>query len=398
MMQLFDYERASRLMEESGIDVTLASSKHGVGYLSDYWHPVSDDYYVLWDTTATHKTLVGLPAEESRGAFVVAGASEATTIALFDPWIKDRRYWGPGYYIQTWNNPLDPNPDPGDPMETAADALREKGLAGATIGIESRYLGVKYASRLQELLPQARLVDAEAVLWGLRMVKSDEEIRRLREACVRTGKAWLDTVHAAQEGMTEGELQRVFAQKCLAEGLEYERAYVIFGPAGLSLINGSPPSRGNRLKRGQFIRIDAQGKFEGYICNLSRIVGFGEVTAGMRRAHSIERGLVERMMPELKPGVKASRVREIELSLYEETGYPPVVPYTGHGVGRVVHEPPYLALNDHTVLQPNMIVTLEPTICYSEGGDIFVSIEDQFLITQDGAEWMTESASMDLYV
>lgn len=397
-MQLFDYDRASTLMNDSGIDVILASSKHGVGYLSDYWHPVSDDYYVLWDVSATHKTLVGLPAEESRGAFIVAGASEATTIGLFDPWIEDRRYWGPGYYIQTWEDPLDPNPDPGDPMKTVADALTEKGLGQAVIGIEERYLGVKYANRLQELLPRATLVDAEKVLWSLRMIKSAEEIRRLREACVLTGKAWLDTIHAAREGMTEQELQRQFAQTCLAQGLDYERAYVIFGPSGLTLANGSPPSRDNQLKSGQFIRIDAQGKYEGYICNLSRIVAFGDVSASMERAHEIERELVERMIPELKPGVKASRIREIELGLYESTGYPPVVPYTGHGVGRVVHEPPYLALNDHTVLQPGMVVTLEPTICFSEGGDIFVSIEDQFLITEDGAEWQTRSAPLDLHV
>ncbi len=397
-MQLFEYEQASALMRESRIDVILASSKHGVGYLSDYWHPASDDYYVLWDTTATHKTLVGLPAESSRGPFIVAGASEATTIALFDPWIKDRRYWGPGYYIQTWDNPLDRDPDPGDPMRVAADALREKGLAKATIGIEERYLGVKYANRLQELLPSARLVDVENVLLDLRVIKSDEEIRRHREACRRTGKAWLDTVHAAEEGMTEQEMQRIFAQACISEGLEYERGYVIFGPAGLDLINGSPPSLGNRLKRGQFIRIDAQGKYQGYICNLSRIVGFGDVSTGMERVHAIERRLVERMIPELRPGVKASRIREIELELYEESGYVPVVPYTGHGVGRVVHEPPYLALNDHTILQPNMVVTLEPTVCYSEGGNIFISIEDQFVITEDGVEWQTESAPMDLYV
>ena len=73
-MQLFEYEHAAALMKEREIDVILASSKHGVGYLSDYRLPVSDEYYVLWDTTATHKTLVGLPAEESRGPFIAAGA------------------------------------------------------------------------------------------------------------------------------------------------------------------------------------------------------------------------------------------------------------------------------------------------------------------------------------
>jgi Xaa-Pro aminopeptidase len=86
------------------------------------------------------------------------------------------------------------------------------------------------------------------------------------------------------------------------------------------------------------------------------------------------------------------------IRVHDDIGYQPVIPYTGHGVGRVVHEPPYLSLNDHTVLQPNMVETLEPTICYSEGRDIFISIEDQFLITNDGIEWLTEAAPMDLYV
>jgi Xaa-Pro dipeptidase len=397
-MQLFDYERATQLMRTAGIDLVLASTKHNVGYLSDYWHPVSDDYYLLWDTTATHKTLVGLPTQESRDAFLVAGASEATAVALMDPWIDDRRFWGPGYYIQTWPEPLATNPDPGDPMDVVAEAIKEKLLDRATIAVEERYLGVRYARRLQELLPDAKLVDAEAVLWQLRMVKCDEELRRLRVACERTCKVWLSTVRAAEEGMTEIDMQRDFARRCLLDGIECERAYVIFGPAGLQLVNGSPPPRGVPLERGMFIRIDAQGKFEGYVANLSRIVGFGEVSAGMAAAHAIERNLVEAMIPALKPGVACSKVRETELALYPATNYPPVVPYTGHGVGRVVHEPPYFALNDHTRLAPNMVVTLEPTICHSDGGDIFVSIEDQFVITPEGSEWLTREAPLDLYV
>ena len=53
---------------------------------------------------------------------------------------------------------------------------------------------------------------------------------------------------------------------------------------------------------------------------------------------------------------------------------------------------------DHAVLRPGMVVTLEPTICFSERGDIFVSIEDQFLVTESGAEWLTRDAPLDLYV
>jgi Xaa-Pro aminopeptidase len=45
-----------------------------------------------------------------------------------------------------------------------------------------------------------------------------------------------------------------------------------------------------------------------------------------------------------------------------------------------------------------MVVTLEPTVSYAGDGDIFVSIEDQFLITEDGSEWLTTEAPLELYL
>ena len=167
-MKLFDQERASNLMEAAGVDCLLATSKHNVAYLSDYWHAVSDDYYVLWDTSVTHKTFCGVPADPAKEAFLVAGASETTTLEREDPWIKDRRYWGPGYYIQTWGVA---KPEPGDPTAVVADALIEKGLSSGTIAVERRYLGVSYFDQLVERLPNARFVDAEEIIWKLRKIK-----------------------------------------------------------------------------------------------------------------------------------------------------------------------------------------------------------------------------------
>ncbi len=397
-MQLFDREKASWLMKQQGIDLLLASSKHGVGYLSDYWHPVSDDYYVLWAVEATHKTFVGLPGDLQSDAFLVAGASEQTTVSIMDPWIQDRRFWGPGYYIQTWDDPLNAETPPGDPMEVVAEAIESRGLESATVAIEKRFLGVKYVEALRSLLPRIQLVDAESLLWQLRMVKSDEEQQRLRESCRLTSAAWLATVRDATTGMTQPELQRVFVKHCMDNGLEYERAYVIFGPSGLNLINGSPASGDVRLEEGMFIRIDAQAKYRSYVCNLSRVVAHGPVNDAMAEAHELERRLIVDLIPELKPGVAVADIRRKELAMYEQIGQPPLVPYTGHGVGRVVHEPPYLATNDPTILEPGMSVTLEPHIMYSGDGDIFVGMEDHFLITENDAEWLTETAPMGLYM
>ena len=71
-MQLVDREKASELMKKQNIDLLLASTRPSVGYLSDYWHPVSDDYYLMWAVDATHKTVAGLPADTLSEPFLVA--------------------------------------------------------------------------------------------------------------------------------------------------------------------------------------------------------------------------------------------------------------------------------------------------------------------------------------
>ena len=79
---MVDREKASELMKKQNIDLLLASSRPSVGYLSDYWHPVSDDYYMLWAVDATHKTFAGLPSDTFSEPFLVAGASEKTTVDI----------------------------------------------------------------------------------------------------------------------------------------------------------------------------------------------------------------------------------------------------------------------------------------------------------------------------
>lgn len=394
-MKLFDSARASELMEAAGVDCIIASSKHNVAYLSDYWHMVSDDFYVLWDLSVTHKTFCGVPADPGKDAFIVAGASEKTTLERDNPWIKDRRYWGPGYYIQTWGGE---KPDPGDPTEEVAAALAERGLTNGTIAVERRYLGVGYFDQLVERLPNVKFVDAEDILWKLRKVKSAEEQRRLRVCCQQTAEVWLEVMHEAEAGVTELEMMHQFTAKFAGRGMEPERTYVIFGPAGLDLKNGSPVPSNNPLKEGQFIRIDVQGRYEGYVSNMSRVIGFGEVTPEMRSVQALVKDMVETLIPEVKPGMPVREIRRKELKLYEGTGFTPVVPYTGHGVGRVVHEPPYLMEDDATILEPGMSVTLEPTVNYQADGDIFISLEDQFIVTENGAEYLTKDAPLDLYV
>lgn len=392
--RLFDYARASARMDAAGVDVLLASSRPNVSYLAGYWHPVWDDYYLMWEPSVTHKTLVGLPKEEKKGAFLIAGAGELVSVQRSETWIEDRRYWGPGFYVQSWT---EPDPPPGDPMQIAADAVAERGLAEGCIAVELRYLGVSYYERLREYLPHARFTDAEPILWSLRMIKTAEEIRRVREACTRATRAWQRVMEQLHAGMTEMELQACFKREFPQQGVQYAGAYCLFGPSGVILKQGPFGPSNNPLKPGLFVRTDIQATYEGYYCDMSRVVGSGKLSAGMERAHELVRGILERLLAEVGPGMTGAQVRQLELNMYKGSGYGTVVPYTGHSVGRMVHEPPYLFAKDSTALAPGMVLNLEPTICYSDGGDIFVCLEDQVLITENGCENLTAGARVDLY-
>ena len=394
-MKLFDDARATALMASAGVDLLLASSRPNVGYLSDYWYAGADEFYMLWDLDVFHYSLAAVPRDPSRGAFLVLGSDEKTVAERNDPWIKERHYWGPGYYIRTWDRP---DPDPGDPMDTAAGVLRKKGLDRGVIAVEMRYLGARYLDRLRGHLPAARFVDAEPIFSALRIRKTPEEQRRLREAGERTAAVWHDVSARVRVGQTEIEIQAMFARSFAEHGMVFERAYVVTGPSGHWLINGTPLPTATPLLSGRFLRCDIQGRYEGYLSNMSRVMALGKCPPDMESAHEYVCRMMDVLASALRPGTPVARLRELEVKLNREFGGEPLVSYTGHGIGRIVHEAPYLYARDTTVLEPGMTLTLEPGVVFEGDGEINVCLEDEFLITADGAECLTQSARRDLYM
>jgi Xaa-Pro aminopeptidase len=394
-MRLFDPERATRLMLDHGVDLVLASSKASVGYLSDYWDDDTREDYAMWYPHVRYANLCGVPADPTATPFLVLSAHEKTSVEARECWIDDRRYWGPGFYVQQWTTP---RPDPGDPMQTVAEALRERGLARGCIAIERGHLAVEYFGRLMALLPHATWADASPILTSLRAVKSPDEIGRVREVCARTVRAWQAVIGELRPGVTELEIRWEIGEVFAAEHLGWDRGYVIFGPAGVHLQHGAPVPGHNALKAGQFVRVDIAGRFAGYLSDMSRVVGFGSVSAEMERAHATVRAILEELTAMIRPGVTGGDIRRRELELYAAAGVQPVVPYAAHSIGRTVHEAPYASDDDTTPLELGMVLALEPTVTFSHGGDFNICLEDDLLVTEAGCERLTGAASLDLYL
>jgi Xaa-Pro aminopeptidase len=89
--------------------------------------------------------------------------------------------------------------------------------------------------------------------------------------------------------------------------------------------------------------------------------------------------------------MKCSEVNQIVLDYIKQKGYGEYFSHgTGHGLGIEIHEEPYVSSRSNIILQPGMVITIEPGIYIPDLGG--VRIEDDVLVTENGSELLTKSS------
>jgi Xaa-Pro aminopeptidase len=379
----FDYALASAVMDERGVDVVLACSRANVGYLSGHvYHTAQGLPFLLEDGREWSLTFVGVPRDRDLQPFMTPVTGEEGLIQHVDPWIADRRFWGPpwAYVGQSSASTKAPN----DIAVAVADALRERGLGEGRIGLEFAAVPANRYVRLRELLPQAEFVDAAPIFWALRIKKTDAEIARLRHVAEVTDAALGDAYARLDREFTELDFERSLATGLASRGVAYGWCSIAYGPKGATLIQ--PTER--RPAVGEIVRIDVVGIYQGYYSDISRVAAFGAMPdADAQRAHAAILEANSRLRQEAGPGVRCGDLHRLTCEILEARGYRLLAPYAGHGIGRDVHEPPFLGPGDETLLEPGMVLDLEPTMRVVGVGS--VNIEDMVLITDSGCEPLT---------
>lgn len=372
-------------MERYGLDVVVAHTKHHVSYLADYWWKPRQGWpsLIIQPTEGFNiaATLVGIPADEGRGPFIVGWSEEANYIKARDPWIEDRRFWGPPMPITGRPSQVDLYPHP---VDAAADALQQKGLAKGDIGLEMHLIPLEFHRRFEELLPNATLVDAGPFLRELKMIKTHEEIHRMRIAALATEKAIQTTYEAMREGITDWELERIMMKTLIDEGALHYNDNVAIGPKGAGMVGAT----GEKLRPGQVVRLELGGQYDRYPCDMSRVQVFGTPSETAQRVHGVIRETSKLLREAVKPGIRCSELYQMGKDFMATGGLNLLNVYIGHSIGcEQVHQFPFLSANDHTILQPGMVVVTEPTVRYEGVGS--VNIEDEVLVTGAGNEPIT---------
>jgi Xaa-Pro aminopeptidase len=240
---------------------------------------------------------------------------------------------------------------------------------------------------LQARLPKATWVDSTAVFWKLRGLKSDAEVANLRKAAEITDAAYETVLSSAQEGMTEREIQAILGQEYMRLGSDF-RGFIIVGsgPSRYKMMN--PYASDNRLKRGDMCILDFGAVYDGYWCDLTRGFFIGEVSDRQREFYEVAKAASAAAVAAVKPGVACEEIDQVAENYLVEAGYKEhMLHRTGHSIGLEVHELPSIGLGEKTLLQPNMVVAIEPGIYDFEIGGF--RMEDIVLVTETGSEYLS---------
>jgi Xaa-Pro dipeptidase len=375
-----EYEARHRKLQEEmaerDIDAMLVTGKENVVYFAGL-------ETVGWDSKHRPLGLV-IPATGEPALVIpesLAYVAEATS------WVSDVRLWGgfkrPGL--------------PADPVLAIVEALVDLDVAKGRLGLELGYgtrIGMSQADYLQlaDLLGEAELVDNAEAVWALRMIKSPAEIEVLREVCAHTCDAFQVGFEALHGGMTERELAGViFAE--MAFRTRFRPGFIGIRSGRLKYTMMNVPPFDKPMEPGDLVVVDGGAVLKDYWCDMMRMASIGDPSEEQRRFFDVDLAAQRAGMEAVKPGAPVSEPCRAALDVIQDAGlgeHAPSLERVGHGLGLEVHEPPSLALGGTALIEPGMVLTVEPIFSdlpnFSIGN---FAMEQILLVTETGTELLT---------
>ncbi|MDA1474881.1 M24 family metallopeptidase [Bacillus changyiensis] len=271
---------------------------------------------------------------------------------------------------------------------TAVDVIKEMGLK--KIGFEQdkmtygMYANYKNALGAVELVPVSRSVER------LRLIKSSEEIKILKEAAKIADAAFSHILTVIKPGMTEISIANELEFYMRSQGADHSSFDMIVA-SGLrsSLPHGVASSK--TVEKGDFVTLDFGAYYKGYCSDITRTIAVGEPSDQLKNIYQIVFEAQMIGMTNIKPGITGRQADAYTRDHITSKGYGDYFGHsTGHGLGMEVHESPALSVRSDQTLDKGMVVTVEPGIYIPGTGG--VRIEDDIVLTDEGNESLTHSA------
>ena len=360
--------RAQARMADEGLGALLLTTEPEVryftGFLTRFWESPSRPWFLI--VPSSGRPIAVIPS--------IGAALMATT------WIEDIRTWAA--------------PDPEDDgVSLLADALRE---AGGPVGVPSHletHLRMPLAdfARVQRLAGP-EFTDDRRIVADLRAIKSEAEIAKIAESCGIAARAFGRMGEIAGPGVPLAQVFRDFQRLLLEEGADWV-PYLAGGAGPEGYADVISPATEVPLAAGDILMLDTGAVRDGYFCDYDRNFAVGRASEGQQSAHA---RLIEATQAGLEAARAGVRADEIWQAMAAIVGGGEGAGRLGHGLGMQLTEGLSLTAKDRTVLQPGMVITLEPGVETAPGR--FMVHEENIVITEGAPRVLSPLSGPDLPV
>jgi creatinase len=331
-------------MADNGVDAVVLTSMHNVAYYTGFLYCAFGRQYAA---VVTEEGVTTLSANIDAG----------------QPW---RRCYGDNLVYTDWQR------------DNFWQALKYLVGGKQSLGVETDHLTLDHYQQLQAVFPQSTIVSISAVTMQQRMVKSAEEITLITKAAaiadigaeaihseIAPGKREIDVAMTGRNAM-EAAIASEFPDA------EYRDTWVWF-QSGLNTDGAHNPVTARKLQRGDILSLNTFPMISGYYVALERTLFVGEATDAELAIWNANVGAHKLGLSLVKPGVSCAEVcqqineffESKDLLQYRTFGY-------GHSFGVLSHyygREAGLEFREDidTVLQPDMVVSIEPMLTIPEG-------------------------------
>jgi Xaa-Pro dipeptidase len=283
-----------------------------------------------------------------------------------------------------------------EPWGKIKQSVDRRSVSVKKIAIEKEHMNVERYEKVTQNFSNPVVVSAEEKLRQLRMVKTEQELVKIREACRLADYAIQVGVSEIKEGKAEMDILAAIEFELKKAGINQMSfsTMVLTGKNGASP-HGTPGM--TKVQKGDLVLFDLGVVYEGYCSDITRTVAFGDINDKQKDIYDTVLKAQLAAVEASKPGALCSELDSIARRLITENGYGDYFPHRlGHGLGISIHEYPSLTEKATLELKPGMVFTIEPGIYVPDVAG--VRIEDDVLITENGYELLTKYPKTPLQI
>ncbi len=365
-------EKLKQVMDKNNFDAIILTSMHNVAYYTGF---IYCSFGRPYGCIITEKKIVTISANIDAG----------------QPW---RRSVCDNIIYTDWKR---------DNFLKAIEAAIGKSKNPKSIGIENDHVTLEMKEKLASLFDSSKMIDVSKDLMKLRMIKSNEELKIIRNGAkiadiggeeiiknIKVGASELEIAIAGRDKM-ELEIAKTYPEA------EYMDTWVWL-QSGINTDGAHNPKTSRKLKSGDIISLNTFPMISGYYTALERTLFLHKADDASLKAWEANVKVHKRGLELIKPGVKCSEICHELNDLFAQLGYLKYRTFGyGHSFGVLSHfygRESGLELREDidTVLKPNMVISMEPMIMLPQGipGAGGYREHDMLIINDKGAENITK--------